>query len=801
MKRNAYIPDHSAEALAEENLTSLLNLAFQQIEQEEMNMMRKEIQNAFDAPNMRQFEKKLSSRMRRERTKSALSHSLPRALRAVACIVVIIAIGAGMALALSQDARRWAAGVLTGTEVDDGFFTDPVPAKITDGTVYEDRLLLVENHEALSLREGTEAEPVRYTWKDRGARRLMNIEVTDGTIYALYDEGFFEEGFFMDEDVVEGGGTGAYKTSWGYFDAIGLGRIQLSQDGTFTVEPLAALDCDMLFVKDAKDCRLDQITSGNGSIYFTTTCSTSPDGYFGFGGKYYSERLFRIDLSNYALTELQSPTGGAIDLCYRLFGDGAAYVAVKNPARIYRIEADDSYTMMAEFDPEQHPNSYAYDSETDTLHYQLDSAAYAAAHFDISNARRAAITGGTGGRGALIGQNSYVIIEASGVYCEVFDLDAAPGDVTELIVGKGIDTYLSVDVRAQNPTLTLTEDPALQALYAEGSNADTPALYAQQLISDEAKADIVALDSEADAALKDAGWGMPIADEALRAEIDVMPEGVRNYVTEDGAYIGIPRGLTIYSDVAISPINWDRANLGDYPETWLELLEKLGAFSHSAEAAEFEICAPHPNMRQGLLALLADGFARSWKSRGADMDFGGADFRSALNAYADIDFDALKYSEYEGWSMEEQPLISLSGGGDYDPLYRFDFCDERTLKIHAEDTPVSRASCNIVRINPDTESEQEAYDYLRAAIQTDENYKFDRLRYDFETPAAELAAFTGGMVTTAQIMDCRYAAGDVWIFDMRYAARNRRTDAINAYLNGKITAEALAEQLNTIYGE
>ena len=100
-----------------------------------------------------------------------------------------------------------------------------------------------------------------------------------------------------------------------------------------------------------------------------------------------------------------------------------------------------------------------------------------------------------------------------------------------------------------------------------------------------------------------------------------------------------------------------------------------------------------------------------------------------------------------------------------------------------------------------TDSEQEAYDYLRAAIQTDENYKFDRLRYDFETPAAELAAFTGGMVTTAQIMDCRYAAGDVWIFDMRYAARNRRTDAINAYLNGKITAEALAEQLNTIYGE
>ena len=151
--------------------------------------------------------------------------------------------------------------------------------------------------------------------------------------------------------------------------------------------------------------------------------------------------------------------------------------------------------------------------------------------------------------------------------------------------------------------------------------------------------------------------------------------------------------------------------------------------------------------------------------------------------------------------MVEQPLLSLSGSGSYDPLFRFDFCEEYTLKIQVEDMPVSRAICNIVRINPDTDSEQAAYDYLRAAIQTDDNYKFDRLRYDFETPAAELAAFTGGMVNTSQIMSCRYAAGDVWISDMRYAARNRRSEAINAYLNGEITAEALGEQLNTIYSE
>ena len=172
MKQNTFIPDHSPRALDEAYQAALLSLAFQQIEQEELNMIHKQIQAAPHEPQTLQFEKKLGRRLRGERTRSALTHSLPRLMRLVACIVTVLAIGTGMALALSQEARSWAAGVLTGTGMEgSGFFTVPAEAsKVTDGVSYGERLLLLNANGTLELRESTDAEPVRYAWKDQGAR-------------------------------------------------------------------------------------------------------------------------------------------------------------------------------------------------------------------------------------------------------------------------------------------------------------------------------------------------------------------------------------------------------------------------------------------------------------------------------------------------------------------------------------------------------------------------------------------------------------------------------------------------------
>ena len=57
MKQNTFIPDHSPRALDEAYQAALLSLAFQQIEQEELNMIHKQIQAAPHEPQTLQFEK------------------------------------------------------------------------------------------------------------------------------------------------------------------------------------------------------------------------------------------------------------------------------------------------------------------------------------------------------------------------------------------------------------------------------------------------------------------------------------------------------------------------------------------------------------------------------------------------------------------------------------------------------------------------------------------------------------------------------------------------------------------------
>lgn len=792
MKQDAFIPDHSPKALDEAYQAALLNLAFQQIEQEELKMIHKQIQAAPHEPQTLQFEKKLGRRLRGERTRSALTHSLPRLMRLVACIVTALAIGTGMALALSQEARSWAAGVLTGTGMEgSGFFTVPAEAsEVTDGVSYGERLLLNANG-TLELRESTDAEPVRYAWKDQGARRLVKLETLDGTLYALYEDGYTSDDFVTNK----AGRAGAYHDDQGCFDALCLGQITLLPDGTFTVEQLSRLDGGALFEPNARNCYANSIAAGNGNLYFTTASVTRRHEGFNFIDDGYTEHLFCIDLSNYALTELSAPTGSTVDPRYRLFADGTAFVAVEDPARIYRIEPDGGYTLMAEFTSNQRPNSYAYNAETDTLYYQLESAVYAAPHFDIANACRAALSGGAGGRGLLIGKNSYVIVGTFDGKGEVFNLDEKPANVTELVVG-GMGFYMSDAVRAQNPGLMLVEDPVENALI----NEDKGGKYAEKLLSGEAKADLVRSFYDEDAILQRAGWGKPITDKALCAEIDLMPDGMRDYVTKDGAYIGLPSDtFSIRSDITISPKNWAALGLGEYPTTWMELLGKLAALSHSADAGKYAIDTPYLGIEQTLMAQLADGYARSWAAQGMEMDFGGAEFKAALDMLKRIDFAALRHDEEGGWSETSQPLLSL-GGDEYSPIFEFSFAQRRTLKVHPEDSLISEASCYIVRINPNTHAEKEAYALLRAKMLSDQ-YIYERLTYDFATPAAELAGLSGGLVTAEQIENVRKNVGDVWFSGLDDKAIEQRSEALADYAQGEMDFDALAAQLNEIYAK
>ena len=501
------------------------------------------------------------------------------------------------------------------------------------------------------------------------------------------------------------------------------------------------------------------------------------------------ERIFAIDLESFAVRELPAPVerDDFWGNDYRLFGDEDIFIAVTaNPAEIFRIEADGSYISVAQFPSGSKPNSFAYRASTDTLYYQRDSGIYAAPHFDIANAERVALSSGSGGRGLVIGENSYVIV---GDTAEVFNFDVKPESVVELMVGGNASMQVDENFRAENPNITLVQDPEY------GDNAE----YIQKLLAGEAQADFVEFPNNDDAPLRVAKYGAPIRDEVICAEIDRMPELLRASVTRDGEYVGFPYGvLFAYSDIFISPQLWSASGRSDadLPETWLELVELLAEISHSEEAAKYWIYTSgiyfeRPPM-QDLISYMTQGFARCWAAQGAAPDFGGADFRTALDAVRSIDFDALRFATDEERS-QGNVMIFLSGG-DYDPSFFSE--GGRTLKIRREDKKVSRGSGHIGRINPESDAVDAAYCYMRWEL-TGDSYIFERLRYDFATPAEELAELSGEDASV--IERYREQVGDIFMNIWGTEEYDKMAAAFTAYARGEIDFGTLAANLNEIY--
>lgn len=793
MKQNSFIPDHSLEALEEAYQAALLNLAFQQIEQEEWKMMRKRIYDtSLDLQNHR-FAKRLAHRLRNQRTRSFLRYKLPKVAQVAACLIAVLSIGAGVALAASREVRSWAAGVLTGSVINPefSFGSEPLTFSITDGVEINEQLLLVESGTTLILRESMDAEPVRYEWKDRGARNLSKLAVYNDTLYVL-----FEDGYADDATVQQNGKEGKYKNAWTgkSFDQIGLGCVQLGEDGTFTINELAYFDGEKLFGLDVENCAVVSAAVGNEKLYFVTEYDVPETGGFSFGNR--RARLFACDLAHSELVELPLPIENKDSPECELFSDGDVFLSTSTlelPVQVWQIKEDGSCTSRVVFDEGSSANSFAYCAANDTLYFQRDSILYAAAHFDVANAARVALTGGSRGKGLLIDENSYAIID---VIAEVFNLDDEIGAVKELVVGGNFSADMTQELRAQNPELTLRNDPVEYAVQRSETD-DARAAYRQMLVSGEATADLVSSFYTADGTLYSAGWGKFIQDEEICAEIDLMPESVRKYVTKDGEYIAFPCDtFCAYADLGIIPAHWQDLGLGDAPQTWLELAQKLSELSHSENAGKYVIFTQSlMNFAQALTLNLTDGFARSWAARGLEMDFGGADYQAAIEAIESIDFSALRCST---GALSDDALMYL-GGGIYDPFGILERESGITLRIRPEDQKISKGSCYIARINPASDAEELAYSYLHVGVFSDSGYNIRRLNYDFSTPAVELAELSDGWATAEEIETYRAQVGDVWLGSLDIGGKEQRNAVLNAYAKGEIGFDSLAEQLNSIY--
>ena len=778
MRQNSRIPDHSPAALEEALQAALLNLAFKQMEQEELAMMRERIHEVSRDPQRTRFAQRLGSQLRRKRAKKLIRQTLPKVAQAVACLIAALSIGAGVALATSQDVRSWAAGMLTGAVLEDDFNSGvKITATITDGAYLDGRLLLVEDGEALLLRDSTDAEPMRCEWRDRGERRMTQLVEDGGELYAVYR-------FLY--------GEAPQHAANGY----GLGRVTLNADGSFSVEELAKInETNLAPAESGATYDIRDAVAAGGKLYFAASADVSPEGYFG-------DIEFCIcvcDLSSGAVTRLGLPPArnalsGFGDDCHLFAGESAYAVTVPGEGRaeIFRIEADGSFTKLAEFPEGERPNSFARSAATDTLYYQQGTAIYAAHRFDVAHPERVALSGGNSGRGLLLGESSYAIV---GGNAEIFSLDDKPAAVDELTVGGALDTNLDAETRAANPHLTLVGDPA----YSDHEWKD----YPRKLISAEATADLARIFCFEDGMLRRAGWGKPIADEALCAEIDRMSEGLRRYVTKDGAYIGFPSDMiSVFCDISIDPRLWAATGRSeqDMPETWMELLQTLEALSHSTDADRHLIFAGGEDAAQLLAVKLADGFARGWAAQGVEPDFGGADFREALDVLRSIDFGALRCATMDDWNERESILIDLVGES-LEPGYNFEWSHWITLKIRPEDAKFSRGTCYIERINPAINAEEDAYAYMRA-LHLNGQAIHERLRYDFTTPSGELAELGkpyNAALTAADIELYREQVGDIWLDSLSEDAQDRRSALLTAYFEGATDFPTLAEALNAIY--
>ena len=372
--------------------------------------------------------------MRARRARAAIARALPRAAQAAACLIAVFAVGMGVALAASPAARTWAAGILNSTgrqriedavgassgnpgDADRGYSTTE---EFTDAAVYGDALILCEGGEKIRVQTSTEAEPHVYTWLDQDGREIARIASGPDAVYLIYKDY---------------GGPMEFGNFGGEFERFGIGTLALHSAGYFTVEERMLCDSADYFGRSGAEVAnqaIPRAAFGNGKLYFTTQCDMSGDGFFSGA----CARMFAWDPEKDALEEcFPEHFASAFPYCFLFYGGGSAFIAFNEQGamRVQRIEADGSFTQVAEI-PAASAYNFAYCAETDTLYYQIDTAIYAASHFDVGNAHVAAVAAELqGGRALMLDAHTYAV--ANYARALIYNLDETPETEAEFIVG------------------------------------------------------------------------------------------------------------------------------------------------------------------------------------------------------------------------------------------------------------------------------------------------------------------------------------------------------------------------------
>ncbi len=797
------IPNHSRAAISEGCDAAILRAAFLQLEEEEiMKYTMETVRAGHKDPRQLEFARNLRRRAHRRAARQAAVHILPRAAQAVACLIAVLAVGMGVALAASPAARSWAAGVLHAeiyeemnifaaesgkNSVPTRYWGDEPLSGFRGGASLGDALYLaggVNSDDDIYVQTPGASQYGVYKKTGSEDRELMNLTAFGDGLYALCAED-------ADADWFGGDANDAVCASYS------IGRVRFSEDG-YAVEAPRTLNLKNLFGNDTRkptSAAVQCFCADGDSLYLLYEWSYPSEGWSGESHC----GLLRYNPVTGALDEIVLPEGNYLGWEGALSAfsgrDGRAYLALSEDAvqttRILRIEADGSLSPLSglPYKGNARACAFAVNSAGDTLYFLQERCVYGAPISDPSLAHPIATTGQTYGSAVLIDDSTLAIV--NDMNAQIYVLSDEQAEITQLCVdGHGGNYFVETRFAESHPGINLVGDPCFADSIKDGT-------YLDAILAGQSQADVWLLPLDELPYLLDAGTYAEIDDPELTGAALRMYSGLQREIFRDGKLAAVPLYGYSYADFSFDPNVMKVLNLSDdaLPETWAELLDLLIELSRSPQSHDFclnDSYASADEFSRMLFNLISNAYLRLCRYENRTADFSDPGFESLAALWRQIDFDAFRYAR------RDMPDNTVEGTLLYsDDIYNYEpWAIPRTLRFDAQSPLVSRCSGIAAVVNPESARGELAYDYIRLYFSDSASIE-DRSVFD---AYSEPNAMTDDANCAAWIARMRTLAGDLTVVP---SAARENPDAwaqaeatARAYAGGEITFAALAEALN-----
>ena len=383
---------------------------------------------------------------------------------------------------------------------------------------------------------------------------------------------------------------------------------------------------------------------------------------------------------------------------------------------LYDIAEDESENLVRTTSGDGYYNSFAWNTETDTLYFIRNGEIFAAPGRDLENAEAVnECSISASGMFAQVTEDGFLFVYGyDGALLRNTD-PAARGDVTIRIrpfawTGGMEATYYA-----------FTEAHGDIGVVREDYGDETALLQGMMNRDDRVDLYTITANSSAFSAVYDRGFLADLSgSEKLMAETDRMYPFLRELVTKDGKLVAFPVQMSGdafgYNTEAWAKLGWTEAEL---PRTWdglLDLLESLPEKLEGTDFRPFELWTSQESLRSMLLTRMVQQYALSRP----DDSFNTPLLQRLLDRVMKLDFDALGmatdeemeniWEEYAARGGEKTRLLTTSmevGISSWESEMQV-----LALRFEEGEEPVIPVQIAVVFLNPYSQHPEEATAYI-----------------------------------------------------------------------------------------